>query len=128
MPTSFARHEPAAVQAARRAGRPGRRSADRRHEAAAGDLDTAGAAYGTRNSPPRGRAASGSCAGAPRGRPPMRRGSRHPRQTSATSLLVVALQTSGLARPPSPTESSSDDPANQQAATLTPQDTLIHWP
>ena len=30
------------------------------------------------------------------GRPPVRRGSRHPRQTSTTSLLVVALQACGL--------------------------------
>ena len=29
---------------------------------------------------------------------------------------------------PSPTESSSNDPANQQAVTLTPHDTLIHRP
>ncbi|MEN3615787.1 hypothetical protein AAH979_40625 [Plantactinospora sp. ZYX-F-223] len=57
--------------------------------------------------------------------PPRRR--RHPRQTSATSLLVVALNACVLV-PSFANGVSSDGPTNRQALTLAPYDMLIHGP
>jgi UDP-N-acetylmuramate--alanine ligase len=49
------------------------------------------------------------------------------RQTSTTSLLVVALQACGL-DPSFANGVVVERPTNQQAVTLTPHDTLIHMP